>query len=102
MEAAEVVDRADRRRDGGAEHDAAQLAAQRQERDRRDHDPEEERQPAEARDRRPRALALLRALDEPQVARAAAHRRGQHDHDRERRERPVDHLEVVCELVARP
>ena len=52
-QAAEVVDRADGRRHGRAEQDAAQLAAQRQERERRHEHAEEDRQPAEARDRRP-------------------------------------------------
>ena len=51
-EAAEVVDRADRRRDRGAEQDAAHLAVERQERERRDEDAEEEREPAEPRHRR--------------------------------------------------
>ena len=57
-QAAEVVDRADRRRHGGAEQDAAQLAAERQERERRDEDAEEQREPAEPRDARAFPLAL--------------------------------------------
>ena len=49
-EAAEVVDRADGRRDRSAEQNAAHLAAERQERERRHEDAEEQREPAEPRD----------------------------------------------------
>ena len=48
---AEVVDRADRRRDRCAEQQAARLAGEVEERERRDEDPEEEREPAEPRHR---------------------------------------------------
>ena len=82
---AEVVDRADRRRDGGAEQDAAQVAAERQERERRNEHAEEEREPAEARDRR-RGRAPLPAAARSGAGSARAGRpRREHEHDREAR-----------------
>ena len=50
-EAAEVVDRADDAGDCGAEQDAAHLAREIEERERRDEDAEEDREPAEPWDR---------------------------------------------------
>ncbi len=88
-QAAEVVDRADRRRDGGAEQHPAHPAAERQERERRHDDAEEERQPAEARDRGPVALALLGAVDEAEMAGRRADGRRQEEDDDERRQRRV-------------
>ena len=87
-ESAEVVDRADHRRDARAEQHAAQLAAERQEGERRHEDAEEERESAEPRDLVPRALAFRRAVDEAQVTRRAADGRRQHEDDHERASAP--------------
>src|SRR5205085_11352764 len=74
-QAAEVVDRPDCRRDRGAEQDAAHLAAERQERERRHEAAEEEREPAEARHPARRgAASVLRAIDGAEEARPAADR----------------------------
>ena len=69
-EPAEVVDRADRGRDRRAEQDAAQLAAERQERERGDEHAQEQREPAEPRDLGRARSPSVAAVDEPQVARA--------------------------------
>ena len=99
-QAAEVVDRADRRRDRGAEQDPAHLAAERQERERRDDDPEEERDAAEPRHGAgARPARALGAVDDAEQARHPAHgRRQQDDHD-ERDERAPHDLEVAGQLV---
>ena len=62
---AEVVDRADRRRDRRAEQQPARLAAEVEERERRHEDPEEEREPAEPRHRQLVEPPSPRAVDAP-------------------------------------
>src|SRR6478735_5053513 len=87
VEPAEVVDRADDRRDAGAEQDAAQLAAERQERERRDEDAEEERETAEPRDLVPRTVPFVRAVRKAEISSGAADDRCQQQDDAERGKR---------------
>ena len=98
-EPAEVVDRADGRRDGGAEQQAAHLVRELDERERRDDDPEEEREPAELRDDPLVDASLARAVDDAEVARDVADDgRQQHD-DEEREAGAVEDLRVRAKLV---
>ena len=96
---AEVVDRADRDGDRGAEQQPARVAAERQKRERRHEDPEEEREPAEPRDRRAVEPPAAGRIDDAEQPRHPADgRRQQHDDD-ERDERSPDDLKVVAENV---
>ena len=65
-EAAEVVDGADDAGDGGAEQDAAHLAREVEEGERRHEDADEDREPAEPRDRSPVEPPLVRVVDDPE------------------------------------
>ena len=93
---AEVVDRADGDRDRGADQQPARLAAEVHERERRHEDPEEERDPAEARDRPHVQPPAARRVDDAEPPRHPADRgREQHD-DHEREQRAPDDLQVVA------
>ena len=98
-EAAEIVDRADRGRDRGAEQQAAGLRAERQEGERRHEDPEEERQPAEPRNGPPVQPPRSRPVDHAEQPRHPADGRSQQHHDRQREPCAVEHLEVVGERL---
>ena len=98
-EAAEVVDRADRRRDGHPEQQALRLAPERQEGERRHEDPEEEREPAEPRHRAAVHAARAGPVDDAEHPRHPADRRRQQHDDHERQHRPVDDLGMVGERL---
>ena len=89
---AEVVDRADDGRDRGAEQDAARLAAELEERERRHEDAEEDRDPAEPRHRVRVQPPRLRPVDDAEQPRHPADRGRQQDHDHERGDRAVENL----------
>ncbi len=98
-EAAEVVDGAHDARHGGAKEDAAHLAGEVEERERRHDDAEEDREPAEPRDRTPVESALVGRVDDPEQARHAADGRSEHqDHD-QRDRGSVEDLRAVPKLV---
>ena len=92
---AEVVDRADRRRDRGAEQEPAHLAREVEERERRDEDPEEEREAAEAGHGAAVEAPPLRPVDDAEQPGHAADRRGQQHDDRRSEQRAPDDLEVI-------
>src|SRR5439155_15046665 len=96
---AEVVDRSDRGRDPCADQHTSQLTAERQEGERGDEDPEEEREAAETRDLVAGPFALDGTVDKPEVPRRTTDRRREDEHDRERGERAPKHFEVVGELA---
>ena len=98
-EAAEVVDRADDARDRRADHDAAHLARQVEEGERRHEDAEEDREPAEPRDRAPVEPPPVRLVDDAEEPRHAADRGRERDHDHERDRRSVEHLGVLPEVI---
>ena len=82
-EAAEVVDRADHRRDRGAQQHAAALAREIEESERRNEDAEEDREPAEPRDRASVEPARVGLVDGAEHARHAADRGREEDDDDE-------------------
>ena len=97
---AEVVDRADGCRDGGAEQQPAHIAVEVEERERRDEDAEEQREPAETRHRaRVRAPSLPRSVDDSQQPSHSADGRRQQYDDQHGDAEAVEDLEVVPELV---
>ena len=100
-EAAKVVDRPDRRRHGRAEQQAARLAAELQEGERRHEDPEEEREAAEPWDRTAVEPPASGRVDDAEQARHPPDRRGQQDDDEEGETRSVEHFEVVLERPKR-
>ena len=102
LEDAEVVDRAHDRGDGGAEEDATRLGAELEEGERRHEDPEEDRDPAESRDRVLVQPPRLRAVDDPKQARHPADRGREQDHDHEGGDRAVENLWMVAQRVHRP
>ena len=99
FETAEVVDRADDARDRGAEQDAAHLVGEVEEGERRDDDPEEDREPAEPRDRPPVETALVGPVDDAEQPRHAADRGRQQDDDAEGDQGPVQDLRCRPQVV---
>ncbi len=97
-EPAGVVERADHRRDRGAEEEPAHLLLDREERERRDEDPEEEREPAEPRDRQPVDAPPLGRVDGADQARHPARRRRQQQHEHEGEAEAPQHLRGLPEL----
>ena len=88
-QAAQVVDRADGRRDRRAEQEAAHRRIEVEERERRDEDAEEEREPAEPRHRaRVRAALVAGPLDDAEQARHPADRRREQHDDHQRDAEP--------------
>ena len=79
----EVVDRADDARDSGTEQHAPHLAGEVEERDRRNDDADEDRQPAESRDGTLVDPACVRMVDDAEKASHAADRGRQQDDDAE-------------------
>jgi hypothetical protein len=98
-QAAKVVCRSDRGRNGRPEHEAAHLAFEREECERRHEDAEEERDAAQAWDREAMEAARVGRVDRAEPACERADGRRQHDDDREREARSVQHLEVVSQLL---
>ena len=98
VEPAEVVDRADDARDGGPEHDAAHLAREVEERERRDEDPEEDREPAEPRDRPLVEAPRVGLVDDAEQAGHPADRRREQDDDAERDQRAPEDLGVRAQV----
>ena len=101
-EHAEVVDRADDGRDRRAEQHSPRFPAELEERQRRHEDPEEEREPAEPRDRVDVQPPALRPVDDAEEPGHAPHRRRQQDHDHERDGRAVENLGVSPEARSSP
>ena len=99
VEAAEIVDRADDRRHGRAEEEAARLVREVEERERRDEDPEEERESAEPRHGLPVQPARLGPVDCAEPPGHAPDRGREHEDDPERDERSPDDLEMVAERL---
>jgi hypothetical protein len=100
-QAAEVVDRADGRRHGGAEQQAAHAPVELEKRERGDEDPEEQREAAEPRHRAGvGAAAVAGAVDDAEHAGHAADGRRQEHDDHEGDDEAVDDLGVLPELVA--
>ena len=94
-QAAEVVDRADGRRDRGAEQDPAHLAAERQEGERRDRRCRGRARGRRAAGRRAGSPApALGPVDDAEQPGHAADGRREQDDDHERDERAPDDLEV--------
>ena len=83
-EHAEVVDRADDGRDRRAEQYAPRLPPELEERERGHEDPEEEREPAEPRNRVDVQPPPLRPVDDAEEPGHATDRGRQQDHDQER------------------
>ena len=99
-QAAEVVDRADRRRDRSAEQDPAVGPVELEERERRHEDPEQQRDPAQPRDRmRVDAAGLPRLVHDAEVPGEPPDARRQEQDDDEREQEPPDDLRVVAKGV---
>src|SRR5262249_51997815 len=98
-QSAKVVDRADDARDGGSDHHAAHLTRQLQKRERRDEDAEEDREPAQPRDRAAVESPPVGLVDHTEQASHAAHGRRQENDDHERDRRSVEHLWVIPEAL---
>ena len=77
----------------------AHLAVEREEGERRDEDAEEDREPAEPRDRTLVEAARVGLVDDAEQARHAADGRGQQDDDAEGDQRAPDDLGVVAQVL---
>ncbi len=99
FEAAEVVDRADDARDGRSEHDPAHLAGEVEEREGRDEDAEEDREPAEPRDRPLVQAPRARLVDDAEQARHAADGGCQQHDDPEGDQRAPEDFGVVSKVM---
>ena len=96
---AEVVDGADDACHRGAEQDAAHLPRQVEKGEGRHEDPQEDREPAQPRDRPPVEPALVRGVDDAEQPRHPADCGRQQHHDQEGDRGAVEDLRVVPKLM---